>query len=48
MFDTVLCSVHIMVGLDFDWGLMATIIQTNNNNSLRISKRKEEQNAFYA
>lgn len=28
MFDSLLCSVHIMVGLDFDKVLMATVIQT--------------------
>lgn len=47
MFDIVLCSVHIMAGLDFDWGLTTTVIQTNNNNSLRISNREGGQNAFY-
>lgn len=36
-----------MAGLDFDWGLTTTVIQTNNNNSLRISNREGGQNAFY-
>lgn len=34
-----LFSVDIMLGLDFDLVSMATVIQINNNNSLRISNR---------
>lgn len=47
VFDTVLCSVCIMVGLDFDMVLTATVIQINNNNSLRTSNPEGGQNVFY-